>query len=216
MLYGGRLMFLYLKNKFVLCLLTILIGNLTYICNANENPCVSREDAVIEIMSIVGVDQETALNTILYTSWYEPVFNDVKACRIEDGYVLIASEYIVKGCGNRLFEPNRDISLSEILTFIERCLRNDSNIEPEQAIGFALEDKIILSDDSFYSEDGKTSVTREDLAVLIDRMSKKDIGLYVGLITEDAITYADIRVSIDPLARSEWCEINRKLITGDY
>ena len=152
---------------------------------------VTREDMVIAIMKMAGVTSDNAINFAFKSFYYSPVFNDIKAMRIEDGYIIKAAEIIAKGTDDSEFEPSRNVTLSEALTFMLRCLNPDASIEPSYAVKSALNEGLVFKTDGFYTADGGSLLTAENASVLLERMLSKPAGYTAKEADVKGITYRE-------------------------
>ncbi len=101
------------------------------------NETISRGDCLASIMKLIGLRQETA-DRYFDVDFYKPVFAD----EYDDpnylynyGYLLYAQSYGVatgvyaEALHAYKFEPKRDVTIKECLTFMLRCLKDPKDVE---------------------------------------------------------------------------------------
>lgn len=200
---------------------------------------VLRIDAVKALAKVMGYTWATAYQSLYLTMRYtdncdrynylEYVYEMPYMSCMYDGDIVLGDE-------NHDLHPQRKATLREVAAFFTRALGYDETTL-EGSMARALETGLITESDAFYTEDGKSLLTPEDLCVMLSRMLEKKRVRYVyvysmfgeevysgdsffGDIEEDperSMTYAEYQSVIrDFMASDVYKEKMEFDITPDY
>ena len=144
----------------------------------NSNVYVTRGEALVAILRLAGMTSEMA-RVAREAYYYGIIYKDVSEINPKSGYIY-EGDVLSKGTDFQKFEPERNITLSETITFMVRCLNKNIEIELLEAMKLGLERGIILKSDTFYSQNGNNNLLPSEFAVLLNRMLIQPKGYIWG------------------------------------
>jgi len=151
--------------------------------NISDESKVSRRECIMSIMQSLEVDEDSA-DIYKYSDYYIPVFADL-GNDVYEGYIIIAKFADVAagisrydGDTVRCFEPKRNVTVKECLTFMMRCLEEPTSIKwDEDVIDFAVMNGL-LTEDEADAVSPNDQISRELFTTVMGRFSDMNKYLY--------------------------------------
>lgn len=150
--------------------------------NIMENSNISRGDCVATIMKLIGVDKDTA-EIYAGMNFHNHVFYDMREDDLNRGYIVLAKFSNIafgvntdtRNIGN--FEPKRDVTTKECLTFMLRCLKDSNSVSWENVMTDSVQIGLLQKDelDSFVAD---APLLNKDFYTLLSRMLNMNRYLY--------------------------------------
>ena len=144
---------------------------------------VKRGDCITIIMKVLGVDDASA-GKYAGADYCKPVFYDLVYNDENSGYIIIANfADVAKGVRVGVydetynFEPNRDVTVRECLTFMLRCLKKAETVEWENVVSQAVETGLLQAEEAGNLDTDK-ALTGGTFRVLLERMLNMHRYLY--------------------------------------
>jgi len=160
---------------------TILTAIVSYSNNASS--LVTRSECIEMIMTVTGVSEQAAID--LATADYDaPIFSDVpRHDHVLDGYIVeayfagVALGVGAKNAPPDTFDPDRNATIRECLTFMLRCLKNPNEVSWESVMEDSVEEGLLTEEEliSFSADD---PLDGEQFSALLQRMLWKNRYLY--------------------------------------
>lgn len=157
----------------------------------NDDEFISRSNCISTIMKIVGVDEYSNYR-YANAGYDEPVFADIDYAP-NNGYIILAKfsdvAIGVSKNGERInyFEPDRNVTVKECLTYMLRCLKDPQTIEWDNILFDAEKFGLISKEDISYISSNEELLS-SDFKKFLSRMLNNKRYLY-WLINESQNGY---------------------------
>lgn len=150
----------------------------------DDNAAISRSDCVTTIMKIIGLDKDTA-DRYGRAGYDQPVFLDVGIAETgaNTGYIYMAKfTGIAIGVSSNdryitNFEPHRNVTIKECLTYMLRCLKDQKTIEWDNIVDDA-EEIGLLNKEEITSLNFNEDLSGDYFKKLLSRMFNMNRYLY--------------------------------------
>jgi len=170
----------------VMSFLSLCPVNFTYaedLHNISDESKVSRSECIMYIMKSLGVDEDSA-DIYKYSDYYIPVFADL-GNDVYEGYIIIAKFADVAagisrydGDTVRCFEPKRNVTVKECLTFMMRCLEEPTSIKWDEDVIDSAVMNVLLTEDEADAVSPNDQISRELFTTVMGRFSDMNKYLY--------------------------------------
>lgn len=150
----------------------------------DDNAAISRSDCITTIMKIIGLDKDTA-DRYGRAGYDQPVFLDVGIAETgaNTGYIYMAKfSGIAIGVSSNdryitNFEPHRNVTIKECLTYMLRCLKDQKTIEWDNIVDDA-EEIGLLNKEEVISLNFNEDLSGDYFKKLLSRMFNMNRYLY--------------------------------------
>lgn len=159
----------------------VIVSIAPYISNI-DNQKITRGNCIATIMKLIGVNKEAA-DKFANANYNNPVFYDIGDDDLNAGYIILAkfSDVAVGVNIDRrnigYFEPKRNVTVKECLTFMLRCLKDSDSVVWENVMTDSIKIGLLQEDelDIFVAD---APLLNKDFCTLLSRMLNMNRYLY--------------------------------------
>ena len=169
----------------------------------------------IFVPEVVPADQNTAVDEELqgaangYEVIFNTVFNDIREATYEKEIVKMAAEGVVEKYGSYAFEPSKNITGYEALTFLVRFLGNEAAVQGNvlnQAQGLDLESVQGLFNQEYFNQaQGAGIVTADEVPYVKDEVTKEQIAKWVFRVSNLEEQFEDLS---EVFGFNDWLQVD--------